>query len=85
MLDYLHDQPMQMVFFNPDCIVPGKNGEPISRKGAVIAREDFENLKSEYYGLRGWDIPSGLPTEKKLQELELSDIAAELKTRDLLR
>jgi len=85
LLDYLHDEPLEMVFFDPDCIVPGKNGEIVSRKGAKIDRKNFENLKSEYYSLRGWDVPSGLPTEKKLKELGLSDVAADLKTRDLLR
>jgi aldehyde:ferredoxin oxidoreductase len=83
--DYLHDEPLEFVFFDPDCIVPGKNGEIVSRKGAKIDRKDFENLKSEYYSLRGWDVPSGLPTEKKLKELGLADVAADLKTRDLLR
>jgi aldehyde:ferredoxin oxidoreductase len=85
LLDYLHDEPLEMVFFDSDCIVPGKNGEIVSRKGAKIDRKDFENLKSEYYSLRGWDIPSGLPTEKKLKELGLADVAADLKTRGLLR
>ncbi len=85
LLDYLHDEPLQFVFFNPDCIVPGKNGEVVSRKGARIDRPDFENLKSEYYELRGWDVESGLPTEKKLRELELGDVAADLKSRGLLR
>jgi aldehyde:ferredoxin oxidoreductase len=85
LLDYLHDEPLESVFFNPDCIVPGRNGEIVSRKGAKIDRKDFENLKSEYYALRGWDIASGLPTEKKLQELDLADISADLKTRGLLR
>jgi aldehyde:ferredoxin oxidoreductase len=85
LLDYLHDEPLEGVFFNPECIVPGKNGEIVSRKGARVDRADFENLKSEYYTLRGWDVPSGLPTEKKLKELGLADIAADLKTRGLLR
>ncbi len=85
LLDHLHDEPLQFTFFNPDCIVPGKNGEVVSRKGARIDRADFENLKSEYYQLRGWDVESGLPTEKKLRELELGDVAADLKSRDLLR
>ncbi len=84
LLDYLHDEPLESVFFNPDCIVPGKNGEIVSRKGAKIDRQDFENLKSEYYALRGWDVESGLPTEKKLQELDLADIAADLKARGLI-
>ena len=85
LLDYLHEEPLKFVFFNPDCIVPGKNGEVVSRVGATVKRDDFENLKDEYYELRGWDVASGLPTEKKLAELELDDVAADLKTRDLLR
>jgi len=85
LLDYLHDEPLELVFFNPDCLVPGKDGKAVSRKGARIDRNDFENLKSEYYGLRGWDVESGLPTEKGLRELELGDVAADLKARGLLR
>jgi aldehyde:ferredoxin oxidoreductase len=85
LLDYLHDEPLEVVFFNPECIVPGKNGEIVSRKGARLDRKDFEDLKSEYYTLRGWDVPSGLPTEKKLKELGLADVAADLKTKGLLR
>lgn len=84
-MDYLHEEPLQDVFFNPDCLVPGTDGEVVSRKGARIERADFEKLKGEYYGLRGWDADSGLPTEAKLSELELNDIAADLKIRDLLR
>jgi aldehyde:ferredoxin oxidoreductase len=53
--------------------------------GAKVDRADFENLKSEYYRLRGWDVESGLPTEKKLKELKLEDVAADLKSRGLLR
>jgi aldehyde:ferredoxin oxidoreductase len=85
LLDYLHDEPLPFVFFNPDCIVPGPNGEMISRKGTRIAREDFEALKDEYYTLRGWDVATGLPTEKGLRELDLADVATDLKTRGLLR
>jgi aldehyde:ferredoxin oxidoreductase len=85
LLDYLHEEPLEGVFFNPECIVPGKDGQIVSRKGARLTRQDFENLKNEYYALRGWDKPSGLPTEKKLNELGLADIAADLKARDLLR
>ena len=84
LLDYLHDEPLDAVFFNPDCIVPGKNGEIVSRKGLRIERSDFEDLKSEYYGLRGWDVASGLLKESKLTELGLADVAADLKNRSLL-
>ena len=84
LLDYLYEEPLQLVFFNPDCIVPGKNGEIVSRKGTKVDREEFENLKSEYYELRGWDVASGLLTETKLKELELGDVATDLKARGLL-
>ena len=84
-MDYLHEEPLQDVFFNPDCLVPGKDGEVLSRKGASIDRADFEKLKSEYYELRGWEVNSGLPTETKLRDLDLADVAADLKVRDLLR
>ncbi len=84
LLDYLHEEPLQDVFFNPDCLVPGKDGEATSRKGARVDRADFEKLKSEYYALRGWEVESGLPTETLLRDLDLSDVAADLKQRDLL-
>lgn len=85
LMDYLHEEPLQDVFFNPDCLIPGQNGEIVSRKGARIDRSDFEKLKGEYYELRGWDVESGLPREAGLNELGLDDIAADLKSRDLLR
>lgn len=84
LLDYLHDEPLQSTFFNPDCLVPGKNGEVVSRQGAKIEREQFEKLKSEYYEFRGWDVESGLPTAAKLKELQLEDVASDLKGRGLL-
>ena len=85
LLDYHHDVPLQdEPFYNPTCVAPGKDAEPVSRKGAVIDRQEFEKMKDEYYELRGWDKESGLPTEKKFKELELTDIAADLKERDLL-
>jgi len=44
------------------------------------------NLSSKMYrSLRGWDLQTGLPTAGKLRELDLSDIAADLKARGLLR
>lgn len=84
LLDYLHEEPLPGVFFNPDCTVPGKNGQIVSKKGNKVSREDFNNLMSEYYALRGWDVASGLLTEKKLRELELDDIVGDLRKRGLL-
>ena len=70
---------------DPQCRVPGKNGEEGSRKEEVVEREEFEKMKSEYYELRGWDIESGLQTIAKLEELQLGDIASDLQRRGLVK
>lgn len=85
LLDYYHKEPIEYLRFNRECKVPGKNGELASRKGKVIDQEEFEKMKSEYYELRGWDVESGLPTEARLKELQLDDIADDLKQRELLK
>lgn len=43
-----------------------------------IPRERIDQWLDEYYGLRGWDKTSGLPTREKLEELGLTNIAGEL-------
>ena len=87
LLDYLHTEPLKKddVFFNPECIVPGKDGETTSREGAVVDRAEFEKMKGEYYELRGWDVESGLQTRARLEELELGDVAGDLERRGLLK
>ena len=70
--------PLKAEFANPDCLVPGKDGEPFSRKGMVVDRDAFAKMKDEYYGLRGWDIETGLQTRTKLETLGLGDIAEAL-------
>ncbi len=68
-----------------ECLVPGKNGEVLSRKGQVLDRQKFEDMKSQFYALRGWDVPSGLPTVAGLRALGLADVAADLASRGLAR
>jgi len=46
-------------------------------KGKYIPREGIDYLLDDYYAKRGW-TKEGLPTKKKLAELGLSDVAAEL-------
>jgi aldehyde:ferredoxin oxidoreductase len=84
-MDYFHDKPLKPgeVFFNPEAFMPGPNGEIISRTGSVLPRDKFEDLKDEYYTLRGWDLKTGFPTVAKLSELDLNDVAADLKKRGL--
>jgi aldehyde:ferredoxin oxidoreductase len=73
-----YSQPLQADYFNPGCLVPGKDGEPISRQGQVVDREEFERMKDEFYGLRGWDVATGLQGSSKLVKLGLADIAGDL-------
>ncbi len=76
--DFCFDTPLENTFNNPELLVPGPQGRPVSRKGATLDRNDFEQLKTEYYRLRGWDAETGLPTEDKLKALGLADVPADL-------
>jgi len=53
-------------------------------KGAVLSRGKIDQLLDEYYGLRGWDKESSFPTQEKLVELGLVDIANDLLERGKL-
>ncbi|MFH1031345.1 MAG: aldehyde ferredoxin oxidoreductase C-terminal domain-containing protein, partial [Chloroflexota bacterium] len=75
--------PIETARFNVDCLVPDKDGKPISRKGKVVERDKFDKMMQEYYQLRGWDT-DGLPTKTKFQDLGLNDIADDLKKKGLL-
>jgi aldehyde:ferredoxin oxidoreductase len=70
---------------NPEdpCLMPGKNGKAISRKGAVVDRREFEKLKDDYYHARQWDVTTGLQTKRKLEELGLHDVAKYMVQKEL--
>jgi len=82
--EYNFTVPLKGDFGNTNCIVPGKNGEVFSRKGLVVDRDEFEKMKDEYYEIRGWDVSTGLQKEGRLEELDLNDVADDLKTKGLL-
>jgi len=82
--DYNFEIPLKGDFGNPECLVPGRNGEAFSRKGMIVDRDSFEAMKSEYYEIRGWDLSSGLQTRAKLEELGLGDVARELELMKLV-
>ena len=50
-----HTKPLKGDVTNIRCLVPGKDGQPVSRKGAIIDRQEFAAAQSEYYRIRGWD------------------------------
>lgn len=71
---------------HPDdpALAPGKDGQTVATKGAVVERDAFERVKDEYYASRGWDVTSGIQTKKKLAELGLDDIVPDLEQRGLV-
>jgi aldehyde:ferredoxin oxidoreductase len=83
-MGYLFQEPFPGSFFNPRSLVPDSSGRPVSRAGAMMEKSGFEQLKDEYYTLRGWDVATGQQTIAKLQELGLGDIARELETIELV-
>ncbi|MFC1494490.1 aldehyde ferredoxin oxidoreductase family protein [Thermodesulfobacteriota bacterium] len=86
-MDYYFTQPLKKgeLFCDPECIVPGKDGEITSVEGRVFDRQDFEKLKDEYYELRGWDVETGLPRAETLRNFEMEDVAEDLAGRGLLK
>lgn len=55
--------------------------EPLRKgryEGAVLDREKFEQMKDEYYELRGWDKSTGIPTREKLEALGLHDVVQDI-------
>jgi len=48
-------------------------------KGMVVTPEMLESMKDEYYQIRGWDRETGIPTPQRLLQLDLPDIAEEMK------
>ena len=82
--EFEYTVPLKGDFGNPNCMVPGKDGEPFYRKGMVVDRGEFEKMKDEYYETRGWDVSTGLQRQAELEELGLGDVAKTLETEGLL-
>jgi aldehyde:ferredoxin oxidoreductase len=70
--------------FNPDLELPGPGDEIAVRKGKTLDRAAFESMKDEYYGLRGWDVETGLQKAKALKDLGLDFVCREMDNPGLL-
>jgi aldehyde:ferredoxin oxidoreductase len=49
--------------------------EPVPRPPAKGQVFELDKLLDDYYGARGWDVKTGLPSRRKLEELGLRDVA----------
>ena len=79
------DKSNYFFLFNPECMLPGRQGELVSRKGLVLERDKFDAMLTEFYCLRGWDGLTGLQTEPFLQALNLDFLVQELKGKKCLK
>jgi aldehyde:ferredoxin oxidoreductase len=50
----------------------------------VVERDKFEQMKDEYYQIRGWDMLTGFQKRDKLEELGLETVAEELAASGLI-
>ena len=86
-MEYYFNEPLKKgeVFFSPDGVMPGPDGELISRLGLKLNRDEYNSMLDEYYHLRGWDSNTGLPTSEKLAELGLKEIIPALERQGLVK
>jgi len=77
--------PVETVFMNPNVIVPGPGDEVISRKGQTVGRDVFEEMRKEFYELRGWAAESGLQKPETLERLGLPELVQDLKGLGLIK
>jgi aldehyde:ferredoxin oxidoreductase len=82
--EFNFEDPVEWDLLNPNLIVPGPAEEPVSIKGNILDRSQFETMRKEFYELRGWNPDTGLQKKLQLEALGLSDVAEELQKRDLL-
>jgi len=75
-------------FTRKDDKFPDRWFDPVIRHGEIInledywgnrlTREDCERILDEFYDESGWDVASGIPKKKRLEEVGLKDIADDL-------
>lgn len=51
--------------------------ETASIEGKKLDRDKFRRLRDEYYLLRGWDPETGIPKKRKLEDLNLGELASD--------
>ncbi len=80
-VEYNFTDPLQKDHFGRPVMVPGRGDKPVDATGKTLDRDKFKAMLQEYYRLRGWDEPTGIPSARTLAALGLEDVAAVLKSR----
>ncbi len=80
--DYLYTQNCTDVFkwttYNPNAVTAGNRWAYRDVGGRRLDRDGFEQFKTEYYNIEGWDPETGWPTRQILEELDLANVAETL-------
>lgn len=77
-------KPAQADMLNPHLLVPGPTEEPVSVRGNLLDREKFEQMRKEFYELRGWDPETGLQKRLTFERLGLSDLIPALLSKGMV-
>lgn len=72
--EYNYTEPVQTVFMNPDVLVPGQGDLILTRKGMTLDRKIFEQMREQFYELRGWDVKTGVQMPDTLIRLSLKEL-----------
>ncbi len=78
-----HERPIETHVADPDLLVPGRGGKVVSQLGRRAERSAYLRIRDEYYELRGWDVPTGLPSRELLRQLDLDEVGDDLFERGL--
>ena len=82
-----HRDDLQFADYIYDVSAPGMFYGPVNENGQwkyallgprSLDRTQFEEFKTRYYELEGWDIDTGWPTRSTLEALDLGSVADEL-------
>ena len=76
--------PIESDHLNPHLLVPGPAEDPVTVKGNLLDRDDYEHMRREFYKLRGWNPETGLQRTETLQRLGLGNLVERLRSRNLL-
>ena len=84
--DYFYTQPSFALNGFPEYMPGLENGKwrYIKTLGRHFEKNKFEEFKSRFYDLQGWDARTGYPTAKTMKSLGLDFVAAELEQNDKL-
>ena len=80
--DYYYDEPIGKP--HPAPVFTDGEWTFINVEDRKLDRDKFEDWKTLYYRLEGWDEKTGWPTRRTLEELGLKQVADELESKGKL-